>query len=63
MFSVTGDPREHAAANIRYVAARHDDNGSYYNERDPQPPHPQASDPATQNHLQDVTSQALRDYL
>jgi hypothetical protein len=50
---------EHAAANIRYVAAQRDDNGTYYDERIPAAPNPEASDPATQNRLHDITSGML----
>jgi NAD(P)-dependent dehydrogenase (short-subunit alcohol dehydrogenase family) len=59
MFSVAGDRPEHAAANIRYVASRHDDNGTYYDERNPVPPNPQAADRALQDRLHDVTFRAL----
>jgi hypothetical protein len=59
MFSVGGDRPEHAAENIRYVASRRDDNGSYYDERRPSPPNPQAADPATQDRLADLTTRIL----
>ncbi|GII54322.1 retinol dehydrogenase [Planotetraspora thailandica] len=61
MFSIAGDRPEHAAANIRYVAMRRDDNGVYYDERTPEPPNPQASDEATQDRLHDITLRALHD--
>jgi NAD(P)-dependent dehydrogenase (short-subunit alcohol dehydrogenase family) len=64
MFSIAGDRPQYAAANIRYVASRRgDNNGTYYDERTPQPPNPQASDPAIQNRLHDITSRTLRDQL
>jgi NAD(P)-dependent dehydrogenase (short-subunit alcohol dehydrogenase family) len=63
MFSIAGDRLQYAAANIRYVASRRGDNGTYYDERTPQPPNPQASDPAIQNRLHDITSRTLRDQL
>lgn len=59
MFSITGDSPEHAAGNIWYVASRRDDNGAYYDERDPQAPNPQAADPLVQNRLHDLTTAAL----
>ncbi|MEV1333910.1 SDR family NAD(P)-dependent oxidoreductase [Micromonospora costi] len=63
MFSIGGERPEQAAATIRYVAARRDDNGTYYDERRPAPPNPQASDPATQDRLHDLTARLLRDHL
>ena len=63
MFSIAGDRPEDAAANIGYVASRRGDNGTYYDQRTPQPPTPQASDPAIQNRLHDITSRTLRDQL
>jgi NAD(P)-dependent dehydrogenase (short-subunit alcohol dehydrogenase family) len=63
MFSIAGDRPEEAAANIGYVASRRGDNGTYYDQRTPQPPNPQASDPAIQNRLHDLTSRTLRDQL
>jgi NAD(P)-dependent dehydrogenase (short-subunit alcohol dehydrogenase family) len=59
MFSVAGDRPEHAAGNIQYVAARRHDNGTYYDERRPTRPNPQASDPATQDRLHNITSGIL----
>jgi NAD(P)-dependent dehydrogenase (short-subunit alcohol dehydrogenase family) len=59
MFSVGGDRPEHAAANIRYVASRRDDNGTYYDERNPVPPNPEATDRARQDSLHAATFQAL----
>ena len=61
MFSVGGDRPERAAANIAYVASRTGDNGTYYDERNPQPPNSQATDRSTQDRLLDITSQLLRD--
>jgi NAD(P)-dependent dehydrogenase (short-subunit alcohol dehydrogenase family) len=63
MFAIAGDRPEQAAANIRYVASRRGDNGTYYDERDPMPPNPEASDGATQERLHDITSRLLRDQL
>lgn len=63
MFTIAGHQPEHAAANIRYVASRRGDNGAYYDERSPVPPNPEASDPATQDRLQDITSRLLRGQL
>lgn len=51
MFTIGGDPPEHAAANIRYVASRRTDNGTYYDERTPASPNPQATDRAIQDRL------------
>jgi hypothetical protein len=63
MFSVGGAPPEQAAANIRHVASLSHDNGTYYDERRPEPPNPQASDRATQDRLHDITWRMLRDLL
>jgi NAD(P)-dependent dehydrogenase (short-subunit alcohol dehydrogenase family) len=63
MFSIAGDRPEGAAANIWHVASRRGDNGTYYDERTPERPNPQASDPAIQNRLHDLTSRTLRDQL
>jgi NAD(P)-dependent dehydrogenase (short-subunit alcohol dehydrogenase family) len=63
MFSIAGDRPEDAAANIRSVASRRGDNGTYYDQRTPEPPNPQASDPAIQNRLHELTSRILRDQL
>jgi NAD(P)-dependent dehydrogenase (short-subunit alcohol dehydrogenase family) len=63
MFSVNGDPPEHAAANVRYVASLRDDNGTYYDERNPVAPNSQASDPAAQDRLRDITIRTLRSQL
>ncbi|MGI5519861.1 SDR family NAD(P)-dependent oxidoreductase [Micromonospora sp. CA-259024] len=63
MFAIAGDRPEHAAANIRYVAFRRDDNGTYYDERNPQPPNPQASDRAMQDRLHEITSRTLRNLI
>lgn len=59
MFAVGGDPPEHAAANIEYIASLHDDNGTYYDERIPAPPNPEATDPATQDRLHAATVDLL----
>ena len=59
MFSVTGDAPEYAAHNIIDVASRRDDNGTYYDERDPETPNPQASDPAVQQRLHELTAARL----
>ena len=59
MFSVTGDPPEHAAANLLDVAFRHGDNGTYYDERETAPPNPQATDPAVQDRLHELTLRLL----
>ncbi|MFC0526237.1 SDR family NAD(P)-dependent oxidoreductase [Phytohabitans kaempferiae] len=59
MFSVGGDRPEHAADNIVYVAGRHGDNGTYYDERRPEPPNPEAAEPATQDRLHAATLDIL----
>lgn len=59
MFTVAGDPPEHAAANILHVLERNGDNGTYYDERRPASPNPQASDPAGQDRLHDLTERIL----
>jgi NAD(P)-dependent dehydrogenase (short-subunit alcohol dehydrogenase family) len=59
MFSVTGDRPERAAANIAFVASRRDDNGTYYDERVPASPNPQATDQAQQERLHELTLKAL----
>ncbi|WP_127502959.1 SDR family NAD(P)-dependent oxidoreductase [Actinoplanes solisilvae] len=60
MFSITGDSPEHAAGNIRYVASLRDDNGTYYDERDPQAPNTQATDPLVQDRLHELTTVLTR---
>ena len=55
-----GDPPEVGAANIRYVAARHGDNGAYYDKRRRADPNPEASDPVIQDTLHARTSALLR---
>jgi NAD(P)-dependent dehydrogenase (short-subunit alcohol dehydrogenase family) len=60
MFSITGDTPEHAAGNLRHVAWLRDDNGTYYDERLPAPPNPQATDRAVQESLHEVTVRLLR---
>ncbi|MEU8817425.1 SDR family NAD(P)-dependent oxidoreductase [Actinoplanes sp. NPDC048796] len=59
MFPIGGDRPEHAAGNVRYVASRRGDNGTYYDERTPAPPNPEALDPAAQERLIDLTVRAL----
>jgi NAD(P)-dependent dehydrogenase (short-subunit alcohol dehydrogenase family) len=59
MFAVGGDRPEYAAANIEYVASLRDDNGTYYDERRPEPPNPEAADPATQDRLHATTVDLL----
>lgn len=60
MFAIGGDPPDHAAANILHVAALSHDNGTYYDEQNPTPPNPQASDATVQNRLHDITARLLR---
>jgi NAD(P)-dependent dehydrogenase (short-subunit alcohol dehydrogenase family) len=60
MFSITGDAPEHAAGNLSHVAWLHDDNGVYYDERRPAPPNPEATAPAIQESLHEVTVDLLR---
>jgi NAD(P)-dependent dehydrogenase (short-subunit alcohol dehydrogenase family) len=55
MFSIPGDRPEHAAANITHVASLRGDNGTYYDERSPAAPNPQATDPVAQDRLYQVT--------
>ncbi|GAA4439971.1 SDR family NAD(P)-dependent oxidoreductase [Phytohabitans houttuyneae] len=59
MFAVGGDPPEHAAANLEYVASLRGDNGTYYDERSPAQPNPEATDPATQDQLHAATVDLL----
>ncbi|BCB80838.1 SDR family NAD(P)-dependent oxidoreductase [Phytohabitans flavus] len=59
MFAVGGDRPEHAAANIAHVASLRDDNGTYYDERRPAPPNPEATEPATQDRLHAATVDLL----
>jgi len=63
MFAVGGDRPEHAAGNVLHVAALSNDNGTYYDERQPAAPNPQASDPAVQDRLHDITTRMLDDLL
>jgi NAD(P)-dependent dehydrogenase (short-subunit alcohol dehydrogenase family) len=58
-----GDPPEVGAAHIRYVAARHGDNGAYYDKRRRVEPNPVASDPVIQDTLHARTSALLRERL
>ncbi len=60
MFSITGDTPEHAAGNLRHVAWLRDDNGTYYDERRPAAPNPQATDPVVQDRLHEATVRLLR---
>ncbi|XVU28998.1 SDR family NAD(P)-dependent oxidoreductase [Actinoplanes sp. CA-054009] len=50
---------ERAAGNIRYVAARQRDNGTYYDEREPAAPNPEALDRECQDRLIDLTERDL----
>ena len=59
MFAVGGDPPEHAADVIRHVLNLQGDNGTYYDERRPASPNPQASDPAVQDRLHEITERIL----
>ncbi len=59
MFSIGGDSPARAAENLRYVATRDGDNGTYYDEREPADPNPQATDPRTQQRLYELTRAAL----
>lgn len=63
MFSIQGDTPEAAAANVQHVAAMSRDNGTYYDERQPAQPNPQASDPAVQDRLHEITSRMLGELL
>ena len=56
-----GDPPEVGAAHIRYVAARHWDNGAYYDKRRRAEPNPVASDRVIQDALHARTSALLRE--
>ena len=55
-----GDPPEVGAAHVRYVAARHGDNGAYYDKRRRAEPNPEASDPVVQDALHARTSALLQ---
>jgi NAD(P)-dependent dehydrogenase (short-subunit alcohol dehydrogenase family) len=59
MFSIAGDRPEYAAANVVDVIEHRDDNGTYYDERRPAAPNPQAIDPAAQQALIEVTARLL----
>lgn len=59
MFSIAGDRPEHGGENVAYVAALHDDNGTYYDERIPAAPNRAASDPVTQDALHEATLRIL----
>ena len=61
MFAIGGAPPDQAAATILHVAALSRDNGTYYDERRPAPPHPQAQDPTVQDRLHEITSRMLGD--
>lgn len=60
MFAVRGDSPEHAAANILHVMQLNSDNGAYYDERRQASVNPQASDPAIQDRLHELTVRILR---
>jgi NAD(P)-dependent dehydrogenase (short-subunit alcohol dehydrogenase family) len=55
MFSIKGDRPERAAAALVEVASRRGDNGTYYDGTTPALPSAEASDPATQARLREVT--------
>ncbi|XVV16125.1 SDR family NAD(P)-dependent oxidoreductase [Actinoplanes sp. CA-131856] len=59
MFAVDGDRPEHAAANVRYVASQQRDNGTYYDEREPARPNPEALDHDAQDRLIELTERDL----
>lgn len=60
MFSLRGDTPDHAAGNLLHVLTRDHDNGTYYDERQPATPNPQALDPAVQRRLHDRTTGLIR---
>lgn len=59
MFSLGGDPPEHAAATLLAVARVSGDNGTYYDERRPATPSPIALDSVAQELLDQLTLRAL----
>ena len=59
MFSIGGDRPERAAGNILHVVSLTGDNGAYYDERMLAAPNPEATDPATQDRLHDITSRHI----
>ncbi|MEV4349906.1 SDR family NAD(P)-dependent oxidoreductase [Actinoplanes sp. NPDC049596] len=59
MFAIAGDEPSHAAENVRYVASRRRDNGTYYDERRPAAPNPEALDHDAQARLIETTGRAL----
>jgi NAD(P)-dependent dehydrogenase (short-subunit alcohol dehydrogenase family) len=61
MFAIEGASPERAASNIEYVASLSGDNGTYYDERRPQWPNPQASDRETQERLHEITVRMLEE--
>jgi hypothetical protein len=61
MFAIEGASPESAASNIEYVASLSGDNGTYYDERRPQRPNPQASDRETQERLHEITVRMLEE--
>ncbi|MGW0506660.1 SDR family NAD(P)-dependent oxidoreductase [Micromonospora sp. NPDC003241] len=63
MFSVDGQRPEQAADTVVRVAAQREDNGTYYDERVPGTPHPQAVDPEVQDRLYERTVELLRGHL
>ena len=62
MFSVGGGSPESAAINVVAVASASNDNGTYYDERTPVPPAPDAQDPAAQDLLHELTDRQLAAY-
>ncbi|WP_432050242.1 SDR family NAD(P)-dependent oxidoreductase [Verrucosispora sp. NA02020] len=63
MFSVDGQPPEQAADTVVQITAKREDNGTYYDERVPGTPHPQAADPEVQDRLYERTVELLRGHL
>jgi NAD(P)-dependent dehydrogenase (short-subunit alcohol dehydrogenase family) len=59
MFAVQGQPPEHAAQNIAQIMQLNGDNGTYYDEQAPATTNPQASDPAVQDRLHELTEAIL----
>ena len=59
-FSGRGDAPEAGGENVHFVATRHGDQGAYYEKRRRVAPNSQASDPAIQDKLQELTMALLR---
>jgi hypothetical protein len=59
MFAIRGERPDHAAANVLHVLTREDDSGTYYDERRPSTPNPQAFDPAAQRSVHEYVRAAL----